>query len=212
MRRTRYPFSIAFALVLSAVLAFPAYAGPPLLCHVFDTGGAKSLPWVSQSWNLDGQEKYDLRNLVPDTLAILAPGAPILVRMETLRRASLYSRRDTHLAKELLVKLVARATAAESSGRPDALALFDAGYLAETYKQLHGDKEENPARGFDGYGWVKKALQLRGEDPQMEFAAALITSFRPSRGDSRQHFQKASAGAKSDALLARNLASFGHGN
>jgi len=57
----------------------------------------------------------------------------------------------------------------------------------------------------DGYAMVKKAIALRGDDPQMEFAAALITLSGP-RDEHAQHAQKAIAGAKMDALLAENLA------
>ena len=70
--------------------------------------------------------------------------------------------------------------------------------------------DANPAAGVDGYALVKKALALRGaalygDDPQMEFAAALITLSGP-QDEHRQHSQKAIAGAKSDPLLAQNLA------
>jgi hypothetical protein len=53
---------------------------------------------------------------------------------------------------------------------------------------------------------VKRAIQERGNDPEMEFAAALITLTAPNE-DHREHVQKAMAGAKTDALLAQNLAS-----
>ncbi len=65
--------------------------------------------------------------------------------------------------------------------------------------------DANPASGVDGYALVKKAIALRGDDPQMEFAAALITLSGP-REEHAQHAQKAIAGAKADALLAQNLA------
>ncbi len=112
-------------------------------------------------------------------------------------------------------RLHARATAAESAGHPDALAWFDAGYLVETYKQWLGQNlphmtdgmrmDPNPAAGVDGYALVKKAIALRADDAQMEFAAALITLSGP-REEHAQHAQKAIAGAKADALLAQNLA------
>jgi hypothetical protein len=169
--------------------------------------------WISHNWNLSGGENYDLKNLVRDTLEILGPNTPVLVRMETIRRATLYARTDPIAAKELLAKLYARATAAESSGHPDVLAWFDVGYLAETYKQWIGQNwmrvskdEQNPAAGVDGYAFVKKAISLRGSDPQMDFAAALITLSGP-QNEHRQHAQKAIAGAKRDSLLAQNLAS-----
>jgi hypothetical protein len=204
-----------FAIVLvAAVLCFAsiAQAGPPLICHTIEIGQAKSLPWIGHNWNLSGGENYDTKNLVRDTQDILTPDTPVLVRMETLRRATLYARNDPVAAKELLARLHARATSAESSGHPDALAWFDAGYLAETYKQWIGQSwmrvskdEQNPAAGVDGYTLVKKALALRGSDPQMEFAAALITLSGPQE-EHRQHSLKAIAGAKTDPLLAQNLA------
>jgi len=205
-----------FAIILvAAVMCFAnvALAGPPLICHTIEIGQAKSLPWISHSWNLSGDENYDTKNLVRDTLEILSPNTPVLVRMETLRRATLYARKDPLAAKELLARLHARATSADSSGHADALAWFDAGYLAETYKQWIGQSwmrvskdEQNPAAGVDGYALVKKALALRGPDPQMDFAAALITLSGPQE-EHRQHALKAIAGAKTDPLLAQNLAS-----
>jgi hypothetical protein len=63
---------------------------------------------------------------------------------------------------------------------------------------------------FFGYAWVKKAMSLRGEDAEMEFAAALITLSGPE-SDHRDHTRKAIAGAKTDPLLAQNLASSFHG-
>jgi hypothetical protein len=169
-------------------------------------GDAKSLPWVSHNWNLSGEEKYDVKNLVGDTLAILSPEARVLVRMETLRRATLYARQNPQIGNELLVRLHARATDAERAGHPDALAWFDAGYLAEAYKQWLAKDTPDPAAGVDGYAWVNTALALRGSDPQMEFAAALITLSRPEK-EHREHVMRATAGAKQDPLLAQNLAS-----
>jgi hypothetical protein len=215
--------SISFAIgLVAAMLCFAnvAQAGPPLICHSIEIGQAKSLPWISHSWNLTGGENYDTKNLVRDTLEILGSDTPVLVRMETLRRATLYARKDPLAAKELLARLHARATAAESAGHPDALAWFDAGYLVETYKQWIGRNlphmtdgmrmDANPAEGVDGYAMVKKAIALRNaalrtDDAQMEFAAALITLSGP-REEHAQHAQKAITGAKTDALLAQNLA------
>jgi hypothetical protein len=213
---------LCFAAIVKAILLFAdtALAGPPLICHTFEIGQAKSLPLAGQGWNISGSENYDTRNLVKDTLEILTPDTPVLVRMETLRRATLYARKDPVAAKELLARLHARATAADSAGHPDALAWFDAGYLVETYKQWLGQNlpymtdgmrmDPNPAAGVDGYAMVKKAIALRGaalhgDDPQMEFAAALIT-LSGRREEHPLHAQKAIAGAKTDALLAQNLA------
>src|SRR2546422_10555245 len=99
----------AIALV-AAVLYFAsiAQAGPPLICHTIEIGQAKSLPWISHSWNLNGGENYETKNLVRDTLDILGPDTAVLVRMDTLRRATLYARKDPLAAKELLARLHAR--------------------------------------------------------------------------------------------------------
>jgi hypothetical protein len=191
-----------FKCILSLlVLAVPALAGPPLLCHRLEIGTANSLPWIGNSWNLSGNEAYDIRNLSRDTLAILDSNPAVLVRMETLRRDTLYARKDSQAAKELLLRLHARA----SNDATDALAWFDLGYLAAAYQQWFG-AGQNPAAGLDGYELVKKALSLRGNDPEMEFAAALITLRTPGK-DHQDHVQKALAGAKADPLLAQNLSS-----
>lgn len=194
-----------FAAVLSlSFMAATALAGPPLICHSFDIGDAKSLPWVSHDWNLGGSEKYDTSKLAADTIAILDSSQVTLVHMETLRRATLYARKDRVAAKELITRLIARAgaTKAATPSQPDTLAIFDAGYLAEAYKQWLG--QDNPAQKFDGYEMVQLALQRRGNDPQMEFAAALIAVDKPAV-NAQDHAQKAIAGAKDDPLLARNL-------
>ena len=196
-----------FAVVGSLALLFLAaavFAGPTLICHQFDIGNAKSLPWISHDWNLSGGESYDTQHLAADTIAILDGNPTVLVHMETLRRATLFARKDSQAAKELLTRLVARADSASRSKEAAALAAFDAGYLAEAYKQWFRD-EENPAKGLDGYALVNKAIQLRGGDAQMEFAAALISLSGPAN-EQAEHAQKALAGAKSDPLLARNLA------
>jgi hypothetical protein len=199
-----------FARVVIGIVAIllglttSAQAGPPLICHPIEIGQAKTLPSVD--WNRKGSGGYDLKNLTRDTLAILDSSAPVLVRMETLRRATIYARQDPQVAKELLTRLQARAAISEAAGHPEALAWFDVGYLAEAYKQWLGKGEPNPAAGLDGYAWVQKALSLRGQDPEMEFAAALIT-LRGPESDHHDHVQKAMAGAKYDPLLAQNLAS-----
>ena len=193
---------LLFSFVTSAI------AGPPLICHRFEIGTAKSLPWSGNSWNLGGNENYDTRNLVRDTLSILDANPAVLVRMETLRRATLYGKKDAQAAQELFTRLYARAT----SKQADALALFDAGYLAATYSQWLGrDGQQNPATGVDGYVLVKKALSLRGNDPEMEFAAALITLHGPEKNH-LEHAQKAIAGGKADPLLAQNLTTHFLGN
>lgn len=186
------------------IFAISAAAGPPLICHGFDIGSAKSLPWVSHGWNLDGSEKYDTSRLAADTRAILASDSSVIVHMETLRRATLYARKDTRAAKQLFDALVVSTKSSPTDTKSAALAYFDAGYLAEAYKQWIPEKENNPAAGIDGYSLIKQAIRLCGSDPQMEFAAALVSLSGPA-DEHREFTQKAMAGSKSDPLLAKNL-------
>jgi hypothetical protein len=201
-----HAFSRLAISITAIVLGFTSFAqaGPPLICHPIEIGQAKSLPWVE--WNHRGSTDYDLKNLTRDTLAILDSNTPVLVRMETLRRATIYARQDPQVAKELITRLQARAAKSAAAGHPEALAWFDLGYLAEAYNQWMGKGEPNPAAGLDGYSWVRKAISLRGSDPEMEFAAALITLTGPENAH-KDHVRKAMAGAKNDLLLAQNLAS-----
>jgi hypothetical protein len=194
------------ALGIAAVLGFStlALAGPPMICHPIAIGQARSLPWVDLNYR-KGSGDFDLNNLTKDTLAILDSDTSVLVHMETLRRATIYARQDSQAAKELIVRLHARAEQSDATSR-GALALFDFGYLAETYKQWMGRGEPNPASGLDGYGLVQKSIRQRGADAEMEFAAALITMSGPE-ADHNDHVQKTIAGAKGDPLLAQNLSS-----
>ena len=208
MNHETFPVLPFNAILLVAVLFFAtsAQAGPPLICHALDIGDAKSVPWTSHSWNLSGSESYETKNLAADTMAILDSNPIVLVHMETIRRATLYARQDPVAAKELLTKLVARANALGSKTKVGALASFDLGYLAESYKVWIGKDERNPAENVDGYELVSRAIQVRGKDPEMEFAAALI-ALNGAAPEQQEHARLAIDGAKDDPLLARNLSS-----
>jgi len=57
----------------------------------------KSLPWTASTnpkdWNTRKAD-YDTRRLADDTLALLSDQTPVIARMETLRRAALYGRKN----------------------------------------------------------------------------------------------------------------------
>jgi hypothetical protein len=197
---TRFGISIAGALFTLTTFAL---AGPPMVCHKVEIGNTKTLPWVDLNYH-KGNGGYDLNHLTADTLAILDSDSSVLVHMETLRRATIYARQDSQVAKQLITRLHARTDSSNA-----ALAWFDLGYLAETYKQWFGKGEPNPAIGVDGYAFVTKAIAMRGADPEMEFAAALIT-LTTHQADHDAHVEKAIGGAKSDSLLAQNLDSRFH--
>jgi hypothetical protein len=190
-------FTLGFA-VLSTI--FVAQAGPPLICHPYNIGDAKSLPWGAVSaWN-SPDPAYNIQNLVNDTLAILDQSTPVLVRMETLRRAVLYGAKDHAAARALLAKLKDR-----EASTPSAVTYFDYGYFLASLNQIHWLYKEDLSAGIDGYQFIEKALALAPDSPEMHFAAAIMAT-SPSRPTERdQHLAKARA-AKSDTLLAQNLA------
>lgn len=198
---TRFLLALAGMIV---TLASSVLAGPPLICHPIDIGPAKSLPLLD--WNSTNTGGYDMSNLSRDTIAILDSDANVLVHMETLRRATIFARHDVQAAKDLFLKIRTRAERSNAGKPPDALARFDAGYLAEAYQQWLGKGDANPATGVDGYSWIRKAIALHGQDGEMEFAAALVTLSGPESAH-REHVRNAMAGAKSDSLLAQNLTS-----
>ena len=183
---------------------FVVQAGPPLICHPYSIGDAKSLPW-GRGTNWDNPDpSYNVKNLPSDTVALLGSQTSVLVRMETLRRAVLYGAADHDAARRLLAQLKNRQTDAEKAAKSDALAYFDYGYFLASLKQTDWKYKEDLSGGVDGYPFVQKALELSPDSAEMHFAAAVMASFpaRPSERD--EHLRKARA-AKNDALLAQNL-------
>ena len=202
---------------LAALIAFPTLseAGPPHICHPFATAGEALLSWGSgPGWNTPDR-RYDVQRLTADTLRLLTPNAPVLARMENIRRATIYAAQDARVANELLSAVLARALASVSGNAPDPQALFDAGYLLESYKQaahLHRYNMLAPAAndrwtlrnepGGDGYAMVMRASALLHGSPDMEFAASLMKEGAASA----EHRRRAAAAAKAGSLLAQNLA------
>ena len=95
--RTPMIRSSRFVVVLLATLlslATLTKAGPPLICHSVEIGAAKSLPWISHDWNLSGGETYDTKNLVRDTLEILAPDTPVLTVVPVIAHHEITSGRN----------------------------------------------------------------------------------------------------------------------
>lgn len=183
-----------FLAATAATILFgsAALAGPPLICERIDIGKAKSLPWSnSNGWN-GVEPSYDVKNLTSDTLKLLTPGTPVHVRMETLRRAAVYSAKQDRLADEITARLTARALDSEAAGHSDANAWFDAGYFVEAVRQVTfvykwnmlspAEREQWKLRGeagrIDGLSWVQRAIKLGGKG--MEPAIAKINDVRQS--------------------------------
>jgi hypothetical protein len=167
-------FTNAVTLVLMATA--PAWAGPPLLCHPNDIGSARSLPWLAtESWN-GADPNYDLSHLTQDTLALLEPHTPIVVRMETIRRAVIYATHRAGLADELQLALFARTLNAQANGSPNPSALFDAGYLVETLRDAQHAYAILPLQQVDGLALMREAQRLGGTG--MEQAVATVERVR----------------------------------
>jgi hypothetical protein len=207
------------ALGLTMALVRPTAAGPVLICKNYEIGAAKSLPWGGSDWR-SVKPDYDINRLVEDTMALLTPETPVIARMETLRRAVIYAvwsrvdrevnytKRNDNAAQELFSRLVGagkRSAVLSANKKPDPLKLFDAGFFVESWKQAYVNGSGVKPADFDGYALIKQAILLRGHDPEMEFAAALISSARSDKAAHRAHMQKAVAGAPEGSLLARNI-------
>ena len=205
-RMTRTATVFAALIAATVLTARPALAGPPLLCFPFTIGTAHTLPMGPNGWH-DTDPKYDVSRLVTDTVALLGADTPIIVRMETLRRATMYAGTNPRIAAALLATLEERARTAQ----PDAaLAVFDFGYLAETYRQATATttmfKTSLPSvETIDGYNLMRKAFAFR-PDPQIEFASAIVSAW-PKRTEFETHRRNAVNGAAANPLLAANLAS-----
>ena len=188
-----------FATALT-LLACSALAGPPMICHSIEIGGAKSLPWGS--WpNWDSRlPKYDTTHLIADTLDLLTSQTPVMVRMETLRRAAIYASRNPDLTRELAQRLVERTKQTQS----DPLAFFDAGYFIEAVHQNAPIAKTDPLVGMDGYPLAKKGLQDK-DVAAVEYGLALI---RANTAWPNEHYRNAVLGAQEGSLLAANLLRF----
>lgn len=201
----------AFAVVMTLAFASPALAGPPLICHPFDTSDGPLLAWgAGPGWNTPDRS-YHVKTLSSDVTRLLAGDVPVLTRMENLRRATIYAMTDPAAAHQLLKTVMDRAL----SPRPDAQAWFDAGYLIESYRQAVHLRERDRSAGraawaatdetlkVDGYGFVKKAMAMtHGPSAEMEFAASLMTQGAVASA----HRARATAVAPRGSALAQNLA------
>lgn len=230
MSKSKTPFhtsllgGVAVLLLSGSVLA-----GPPLICHPFVTAAdAKLLPWITTAKNWYSPDRgYRVANLTADTMRLLTPDAPMLSRMENLRRATIYASQDPRVATELLHTLLVRAESPATDPRSAALAQFDLGYLVETYRQfghaldfemLKTEHPGNPVADFarnalpaeaarvaslDGQALVRLAQEaVPALSAELEFAAALMSA---DNATAALHRGRAAAGAPAGSLLARNL-------
>lgn len=187
-----------------------ALAGPPLLCHPYDIGGHTSLPWGDDAFS--PARSFDTKKLASETLRGLSADRPVLVRMETIRRASIYLEKSGGNAGDILGQLTIRALDAEAAGdsQAAAAAFFDAGYFVATCRQNGSKFEGKPGEelGVPGYAWVRHAIELSGGSPEMHFGATLVLLGNSGAGVKdrvSEHASAAAAGTEPGSLLAKNL-------
>ena len=204
MKRSTFVLLAAAVVGTAALVISTAQAGPPAICHPVEIGDQASLPWGSNAF--DKKRGYSKSDVLDDTLKLLEASDSALVHMETLRRATLYLDRDTKRATTLIAMLMARALDAEAASEPKGLAWFDAGYLAQCYAQVGIDTgvSYGKANGVAGYAWIKKALQLRPDDAEMEFGAAMATVLA-GIPEHDEHAARVKTLAKKDSLAMKNL-------
>ncbi|HLK17494.1 MAG TPA: hypothetical protein VKT81_01020 [Bryobacteraceae bacterium] len=192
--------TLLFSISLLATM-FVAQAGPPLICHPYAIGDAKSLPWSASTRDWDATDPaYNTQNLANDTLQLLDQSPSVLVRMETLRRAVIYGGKNHSAARALLAQLKER-----ESAKPTANAYFDYGYFLSSMSQIQWLYKEDLAAGVDGYQFVEKALALEPNSAELHFAAALMATVPARTTERNEHLARART-AKNDALLTQNLA------
>ncbi len=215
MRWMNFPLFLTLAIGLSMPGSRANAADPwdemfeqPLVKWALAIGNAKSLPWGDPgSWDAR-TSGYDVEKVAGDAQALLTPGAPVLVRMETMRRVIVYSQQDPSVAYRVLAGLSGRVRDADASGKADAMALFDLGYFFEAYRQAKWLKTEYLGN-LNGYALVIKAIRLSGPSApdalEMEFAAGLILLEPKGQHPYYPHFKTVVKQVKEGTLLEKNL-------
>jgi hypothetical protein len=174
----------------------PAPVGPPLLCFPLDIGGATSLPFAAEGF--DVKTKMTLDQIATSLRSLLTGSDDVVFHMETLRRASIWlmslegegrgvtdpqrvnaARLQTLLTDELLLAAAggeAPGGAAAAAPRAEALRWFDLGYFLAAGGQ---------ARFCDSGRasvWLEKAARLAPDDPALQFGVALAEFDHKSDG------------------------------
>ena len=186
-------------------------AGSPLLCFPLDVGGAATLPFGGDGFDV----KSDLttEEVVKQTRTLLEKSDDPLVHMETLRRATIwFMNKDAAEAagkfRAALADATLRAAAAAGDGAArthgEALRWFDLGYFQAAARQggvlqLKGEHE-----------WLEKAARLAPDDLALRFGVALAQYFPGEEEDRKAwagHLQVVLDAKEPPALVKKNAVS-----
>ena len=205
MRQRQFPHTL-LAIVAATLVAVPAFAGPPLVCFP-SRHRHRALAAVGLAGpRLEGHAHRLPRRAAHDRYGGAAHAHDTRYRADGDAPPCCVVR---HHGSPGVARAVDGVDRSREGPRLDALALFDAGYLVETYKQAapFAPSTAALAQGIDGYSMVARSAAARGHDPAIEFAAALML---PGSGNARaEHVRVARAGAPADQLLARNITQLG---
>ena len=184
-----------------------AYLQNPLVMWPIIIDNASSLPWANPgAW--DGIDaNYSTTSLAEDTVTFLADQPSALVRMETLRRALVYGRKEPAASYRLLAALKTRMETAERTGTIDPLACFDYGYFVEAFKQARWLDRTlvDDVNTFDYV--VNSGIRIFGDDLEMLYGAGLMCLEPPGVYPYVRYHKTAVREAEDGSLVARNFVS-----
>ncbi|MFN0207895.1 MAG: hypothetical protein ACKVS6_16425 [Planctomycetota bacterium] len=194
----------------SRTLAF----GPPLVCFQYDIGDARSLPWGNDTKDaFDIDPAFDVKDLISETLNILETSNDIIVHMETLRRAVIYSARsDGKIAKTKegslecrLVALVLDSSLKRIANDPKSpYPWIDAGYAIGASTHMGGSL----GYSVEFASHFEKAILLSPDSAAASFAAAAGYLDSP-KGAKWQHYIKlALSQSEPGSLVHKNIVAF----
>ena len=196
----------ALAVSLLALAPAVAHAGPPLLCFPMETGGAPSLPWARHGLER-ARPDYDRSRLAADTSRCWGrplpslPGwrpcvEPCCTRRRTPPPPRSSSRRCAIAPPAVATPPPPRSPASTSVTRSRRRS------RCATCRREARRSARPPSAGEDGLALIREAIAARGSDPEMEYAAALVTASQTPRRVSDEHLS-APLRARPPAPLSR---------
>jgi len=182
----------------------------PLICHAIRRRKMQNLlPWISHDWNLTGGEKITTQISWPGIhLRFSMPAKFHSFTWRLFVGATLYARKDPNLPQKTTSFETCRARAQNER------------IFLESRRVLLFLMRAYPRRGLQANGWAKKnqkpckrarRIHLDEEkrscseanDPQMDFAAALITLSRACQPNTRNTRKRRATAQKTNGPAAR---------
>ena len=184
-----------------------AYMKNPLVTWPIIIDNGRSLPWGNPAIWDDIDANYSVETLAEDTVALLVDQPSALVRMETLRRALAYGRKDPKACNRLLAALKNRMDATEATGTIDPIACFDYGYYIEGFKQARW-LDRSVVEDINGFDYaVNRGIRIVGQDLEMLYGAGLMSLEPPGVHPYVRYHKTVVREAEEGSMVTRNLLS-----